>query len=134
MSIGTCSRCSAEGAVERHHPTGRCDGRYFDPGFTIALCLHCHEAAHAWLRCRGLGRRQVDLNVFESVELRLRRLGVACEHLGTGRRPALLPAGLGHVLARCADSLRQGVDALDSCYPQWRTLPALRSTEREAAE
>lgn len=132
MSGRRCSMCGAAAAVERHHPTGalRPPGpngrrRYLDPTVVDDLCLRCHAAEHATWEAMGLARRCGRYTIFESVELRLRRLAA---HLGLVAAASFdhpLYAGLSAAIERWADLLAAAIAGLDDYAPGWRRCPAV---------
>lgn len=59
MTTTNTPRCAICGStrrkLEEHHPTGRdADGNYFDPEWTITLCVRCHGRCHLGWSFAGL--------------------------------------------------------------------------------
>ncbi len=109
-----CARCSAA-AIEAHHPSGRIDGAYLDPGFTVDLCLDCHRGEHAIRAALGIDKA-APASLVEVVEVALRRVAVT---LGRINGPTWL-ARLAEACRGWADLLASAVTALDRHHAGWR--------------
>ncbi len=112
--MSVCARCSAP-AVEAHHPSGRIDGSYLDPDFTVDQCLGCHRSEHAIRAALDLDK-VAPASLVEVVEVALRRVAVT---LGRIDGPAWF-AHLAEACRRWADLLAEAVAALDRHHAGWR--------------
>lgn len=103
----TCALCD-RAAVDRHHLTGRTEGRYLDPDLVAGVCHDHHELLGDDMRAEGLERPRGPMGVVRRVAHRLRCVAVFLVRLA-GANPDSLWARLGGHLRGWADELDTAV-------------------------